>query len=209
MTTEPTAPVELWLGLSSTAWSGVAALATVSAVLVAIGGAVLVLRQISQARDLAEDQARPYLVAVMEESEADRQIIDFVIRNIGQTAAREVTLALDPPYVRSDELPEPHHFMGARFITGSTGVIPPGGELRTFMDTTRDLVQAKNAGKGNVAQPLSLTLTYSDRLGRKIVEEFKLDIWERSGTVRTEVYGLHHIAKSLRAWTKKQGVNNY
>ena len=44
---------DTWLGLSSTAWDGIAAIATVAAFCTAIVGAVLVLSQLKQARDLA------------------------------------------------------------------------------------------------------------------------------------------------------------
>ncbi|TFD32633.1 hypothetical protein E3T40_12395 [Cryobacterium sp. TMT1-19] len=68
---------DTWFGLSSTAWDGIAAMATAAAFAAAVVGALLVLRQLKQARDLAEEQARPYLVAMIEESAADWTLADF------------------------------------------------------------------------------------------------------------------------------------
>lgn len=202
--------VETWLGLSATAWSGVAALATATAVLVALGGAVLVLRQISQARELAEDQARPYLVPILEESGADWKLIDFVVRNVGQTAARNLTMTFVPPYIRANEI-EGYEFMTARFIGNTTPVLVPGGELRTFIDSAADIVRLKKRDKSNslVARPFTLTLRYQDRLGHEIEERFDMDVSLKMGTVRMEVHGIHHLAKSVRAMAKKQGISNF
>lgn len=203
-------PVETWLGLTSTAWAGVAALATAAAVAIALGGAWLVLRQLKQARDLAEDQARPYLVPLFEESEANWTLIDFVVRNVGQTAAREVALTFDPPYVRANEI-EGYEFMSARFIRDTTPVLAPGGEMRTYLDSAKDLARR---GKGperplDTAQPFALTLRYQDRLGNVIEEQFAMDPSSKMGTVRMEVHGLHHIAKSLRAIARERGISNF
>jgi hypothetical protein len=200
--------VETWLGMSSTAWDGIAAIATVAAFGAAAVGAFLVLRQLKQARDLAEEQARPYLVAMIEESAADWTVTDFVVRNIGQTAARDLTIAIDPPYVRAHELGEGNQFMDAAFMSGRTSVLPPGGEVRTYFDSSRQMTAAMKSSSGP-SLPFTTTLCYRDRLGKEITESFEIDPYERLGTIRTDVHGLHHIAKTLRAWTKKQGVNNY
>jgi hypothetical protein len=198
---------DTWLGLPSTAWDGIAAIATVAAFGVAVAGVVLVLRQVRQARDLAEEQARPYLVVVIEESAADWTFTDFVVRNIGQTAARDLRITIDPPYVRVNEF-EGNHFMDAAFFSKRTSVLPPDGEIRTYFDSSRNLTAALVAGD-EATGPFTATLQYRDRLGSEITEAFDIDPYERMGTIRTDVHGLHHIAKSLRAWTSSQGINSY
>jgi hypothetical protein len=199
---------DTWLGLTATAWDGIAAIATVAAFGAAVLGAVLVLRQLNQARDLAEDQARPYLVALIDESGADWTLADFVVRNIGQTAARNLTISIDPPYLRAHELGEGNRFMDAKFISGRTSVLPPGGEVRTYLDSSREM-HARMTSDSVTTQPFTATLRYRDRLEREIIESFEIDPQEGLGTIRTDVHGLHHIAKSLRAWTSHQGVNRY
>jgi hypothetical protein len=203
----PKLVADKWLGLSSVAWDGIAAIATVAAFGAAVLGAFLVLRQLKQARELAEDQARPYLVATIEESAADWTITDFVVRNIGQTAARELTMTIDPPYVRAHELGEGNQFMDAAFIAGRTSVLPPGGELRTYLDSSNQMAKLKK-NPGSTPR-FTATLGYRDRLGKEITESFEIDPYERDGIIRTDVHGLHHIAKSVRAWTKSQGINSY
>ena len=199
---------DTWFGLSSTAWDGIAAMATVAAFGAAFVGALLVLSQLKQVRDLAEEQARPYLVAMIEESAADWTLTDFVVRNIGQTAARDLAIEINPPYVRAHELGEDNRFMDAAFISGRTSVLPPGGEVRTYFDSSHKLGAAMKSNSG-AAQSFAATLRYRDRLGKEITESFEIDPCAGLGTIRTDVHGLHHIAKSLRAWTKSQGVNSY
>ncbi|WP_130177811.1 hypothetical protein [Cryobacterium sp. SO1] len=166
--------VDTWLGLTATAWDGIAAIATVAAFGAAILGAFLVLRQLNQARDLAEDQARPYLVALIEESAADWTLADFVVRNIGQTAARNLTISIDPPYLRAHELGEGNRFMDAKFISGLTSVLPPGGEVRTYLDSSRKM-HARMTSDSAPTRPFTATLRYRDRLKREIIESFEID----------------------------------
>lgn len=55
-----------------------------------------------QARELEKERSQPYVVAYTESSGATPAIIDLVVKNYGQTAARNVRLELDPWPVRSD-----------------------------------------------------------------------------------------------------------
>ncbi|TFD65017.1 hypothetical protein [Cryobacterium sp. Hh38] len=64
-------------------------------------------------------------------------------------------------------------------------------------------------GRSGSVVSFTTTLRYRDRLGKEITESFEINPYERLGTIRTDVHGLHHIAKTLRAWTKSQDVNNY
>jgi hypothetical protein len=99
--------------------------------------------------------------------------------------------------------------MDANFIKGKTSVLAPAAELRTFFDSTADVDSATTAGNTDVSRPFELMLRYEDRLGKVIEEAFTIDMTERMGTLRTEVHGVHHIAKTLRAMAKKQGVTSF
>jgi methylphosphotriester-DNA--protein-cysteine methyltransferase len=58
-------------------------------------------RQIEAAERLAEDEARPYVVAYMESLPRNPQFVDLVVRNFGKTAATFVTVSIDPAPRRS------------------------------------------------------------------------------------------------------------
>jgi hypothetical protein len=199
---EPVGP-ETFLWLSGTAWSAIAAIATAVAVLIAVLAAILAIRQLRLTRELEEEKARPYVIAFIDESQADRQILDFVVRNVGSTAARDLTVTLDPPYVRSSELVG-NEFGRVRFLLEPVSMLPPGGELRNFMDTTRDI-----STSGRTRVPMTVRLEYKDRLGKTQEDSYVIDPFDRMGSVRTEILGLHSIAKTLRAIAKKQGINNF
>ena len=193
-----------FLGLNEVTWVGLTAIAALLTVAVAGVAAYFALRQLRQGRELSEEQARPYLVAFIEENETDGQILDFVIRNIGSTAAREIQAYIDPPYVRAKE-PGAHPFMRAMFFWEETSMLPPGAELRTMLDTKNDLYEVgETAGL-----PFTVKLSYKDRAHNEIAESYTLNPRYASGTLRTEVHGVHHIAKSLRAMAKNQGVSNF
>lgn len=193
-----------FLGLNEVAWVGITAIAALLTAAIAGAAAYFALKQLRQGRELSEEQARPYLVAFIDESEADRQILDFVIRNIGSTAARDIRVQIDPPYVRAKEF-ESHEFMGATFIREATSILPPGAELRTLLDTTSDLFKAGES----VGLPFTVGLSYRDRNDREISEDYILNPRYASGSLRADVHGVHHIAKTLRAMANGQGINSF
>jgi hypothetical protein len=78
-------------GPSAQTWSAVGDLAGATAALgtlaVAIGAVYAAFQQVRQARELREEQARPYVAVFMEPSTRSPRVIDLVIRNFGSTAA--------------------------------------------------------------------------------------------------------------------------
>ncbi|WIE72358.1 hypothetical protein [Curtobacterium sp. MCJR17_020] len=192
-----------FLGLGATAWTAIGALATAGTFLIALAAAWIALRQVKQARELAEEQARPYVVAYIEERPESSKMLSLVLRNIGHTAARKLQVSVDPPFVRAREDVGGHHFMDAVFLQETTDVLAPQAELSNFLDSGPERYATDLPGA------FSVKLRYEDRAGAELTDEYKLDFTAGRGDLRPEIHGLHHIAKTLRAIAKKQGITHF
>jgi hypothetical protein len=94
--------------------------------------------------------------------------------------------------------------MDANIFHAAIPTMPPRFELRLYLDSIPD-------HEKDPSHPArySVTVTYRDRLGKSVVDSYDLDLDTYVGILTLQVHGLHHIAQSLRAWTKKQGIHNY
>ena len=183
--------------MDAAAWSALAAWVTAG---IAGGAAYVGLRQYKAssraaedqanlAQTLAEEEARPYVVAYMEDSPAGPGFVDLVVRNYGKTAARGVRLTISPEPRQSRQGDETREVPTFEVL----GVLAPGQEWRTYWDRTwvRDelglprLHQASLEyadSRGTRLDPVALPLDWGPFIDR--------------GTL--EVYGMHETAKALR-----------
>lgn len=188
--------------MTAEAWSAAAAWATF---LVAVVAAIVGLKQYRAtsrasadqsrlAQALAEEEARPYVVAYMESSAVDVGFIELVVRNYGKTAARDVRMTATPELRRStpngDETEPVEVFQ-------VLGLLAPGQEWRCYWDRTwmREKV--------GLPDEYEVALSYSDSAGTPLRPETLPLSWEpflANGPL--EVYGVHHAAKALRELQK-------
>lgn len=141
-----------------------------------------------QAKDLELERAQPYVVAYSEPSGATPVIIDFVVKNYGGTAARNVRVEIDPWPVRTDGTEN-----GER--VGIPTVIPvlaPGQEWRAMWDNG---LERKNSSHPDRHEGVVRYLGIGEA---ERTSEVVLD-WSIYRTRRwVEVYGAHDAAKALR-----------
>lgn len=141
-----------------------------------------------QAKDLELERAQPYVVAYSEPSGATPVIIDFVVKNYGATAARDVRIEIDPWPVRTDGTPEGER-MG---IPDVIPVLAPGQEWRAMWDSG---IQRKGSGHPDrhVGTVLYKGIDDADRSSELVLDwgVYKTRRW-------VEVYGAHDAAKALR-----------
>src|SRR5690348_13418530 len=84
---------------SADAWAAGAGWTTAA---VAVAAGTIAVRPLAEARRLQIEQAQPYVVAYMESNPSvDQRYIDLVIRNLGTTAAKDVTVTITPLPQRS------------------------------------------------------------------------------------------------------------
>src|SRR5690606_17575341 len=88
--------------MQAEAWNAVGSFTTAGIALVTVVVAGLYARkQVAEMRALREEQAQPYVVAVMEVSSERPGEVDFVIRNYGTTGAHDVRVSATPPLMRA------------------------------------------------------------------------------------------------------------
>jgi hypothetical protein len=187
----------------ATTWSGVSAGAATLTLIIAALAAIIGLRQLKQARDLNEEQSRPYIVIYLQPTEADRSLLNFVIQNIGQTAARNISIKFEPEFSRAMKLPG-HDFMNAKLISEPIPSMPPQFEYRMIFENISDYQKLDNPRSS-----YTVNVRYEDRQGKKLTDSFTLDLEAMRGSITVDTHGLHHIAKTLRAWAKSEGTSSF
>ncbi|WP_069711848.1 DUF4259 domain-containing protein [Curtobacterium sp. ER1/6] len=88
-------------------------------------------------------------------------------------------------------------------FVGRADVLAPQAELSNFLDSGPERYATDLPGA------FSVKLRYEDRAGTELTDEYKLDFTAGRGDLRPEIHGLHHIAKTLRAIAKKQGITHF
>ncbi|MBG6184690.1 hypothetical protein IWX65_002668 [Arthrobacter sp. CAN_A214] len=146
-------------------------------------------------RDLLIEQAQPYVVVTMEQSQVGGgRFIDLVVKNYGTTAAHDVKLSIDPHPERAAH--KDNELKKAK-IPESIHVLAPGQEWRTFWDSVTD---RHNSG---LPTEHTATVTYlginQERLEFTTVLSWKFfesRLW-------FEIRGMHDLAEATRAIDKK------
>jgi hypothetical protein len=187
-----------------TAWTSVGLLLLA---LVAAGVGVWQIKEARearrQARDLADEVAQPYVVAFMEPSSIDPQLVDFVAKNFGSTGAEQVQITVTPG-MQSAELgdAEPRPVRLPEVIP----FLAPGQEWRVFWDS-RESRRGSNLPDSHTA-----SVTFADSRGKQHATEAVLDFAAHDGRTWVNVKSVHHVATSLKGIEKtlssfKEGVS--
>jgi hypothetical protein len=86
-----------------------------------------------EARTAERAAHRAYVIADFDRNPYADFIIEFVVRNSGRSAARDVSFRWDPEPERAVKMDKP--FMAARLFAGIP-TLPPGREIRILFDST-------------------------------------------------------------------------
>lgn len=188
----------LFLGLTSTAWTGMYTLLTAGLLLAAILAGIYAGKQVkisrAQNRDakLAQLEAsRPYIIVAIEPSRASQHLFDLVVRNIGKRPAFNVSVNLEPPPVRANETVG-HEIANIKILTTPIAMIAPGQQLRAFYDSHIERSERDDLPISHQAQ-----LRYFDSAHRSYEEDSVIDIEAMQGALFTKVYTIHDLGKSL------------
>ncbi|QHF24209.1 hypothetical protein GTU73_09425 [Rathayibacter sp. VKM Ac-2804] len=145
------------------------------------------IRQLSAAAKLDRERSQPYVVVSMEAVPGTPGFMDLVIRNYGQTLARNVRFKTDTD-LQSSNHGDPETLMFPQLIP----VLAPGQEFRTFWDVSRDRLHF------NLPRRHDGRVSYEGIGGDKLKTDVVLD-WDvymhQSAIARR---GVHDIAEALR-----------
>lgn len=141
------------------------------------------------ARELREEQARPYVVLSLEQGHRDDpNFVDLVVRNYGATAALNIEVKITPQPVTTIG-------DGSEQALAIPAVIPmlaPGQEWRTLWDTGYD------RGDADLPDRHDASTTYTDSRGQPLSSLSVLDFGVFKPRRYVGLYGVHDIAKTLR-----------
>lgn len=164
--------------------------------------ALVAFFQLRLGQRLRAEQAQPYVVIYAEHNETHPHFIDLIVKNFGATAARNITITIDPPLQRS---------VGGEVedVKGPDQIrtLVPGQEWRTFWDST---IHRKELGMPAL---YTATIEFSDSRERKLGPyTFDLDWGQIMDRGWIETYGMHHLTEAVRETRdllKKRGDHNH
>jgi len=167
---------------SSSAWAALTFLVLVAAALVA-------WRQVSEARRLREDQARPFVII---DFHPWSTMIELKIKNVGATLARDVKFEFDPPLTTThDDTPGRGNLMELNLFKNGIPSLVPGKEITLFFDQF----------PARIGQGLEMTydvrISYTDAKGTPYFEPTVLDLSMYLGTGGITRHGIHDVHKRL------------
>lgn len=181
-----------------TAWTpdDFSAAANLGTFALAAAALVIATRQLRQARDLRQEEAAPYIVLDVLRSVTSSWLFELVVENVGQTAASDVRIVIDPPLTSTLD--------GENFAVGHWSVLTdgvrtmaPGRRLTTLFDSGHQRHAA------DLPRRYEATVTYADSRGRpQDPQSFTLDLEPLYGAMYTEERGVHHLVKEVEKLRK-------
>lgn len=148
--------------MSPEEWAATGAIATL---VVAVSAALYARGAVREARNLREEQARPYVAVYLEL--AGQSTLDLVVKNFGATTARDVTLESDKPLKR--------YWSGAEeedlLTFESMPVLVPGQDWRTLFDAAGERADANNQ------DVYTIKVRSKDSRGRRLPDEVYVLDW--------------------------------
>ena len=191
-----------FLWLNQTGWSAISAIASAATFFGGLVAVLVAFKQIQSARQLHGDQVRPYIIVDIEPNPASWMLHDLIIRNIGQTAAVDCRIQLDPKPKRASDT-EKDTLGDAKVLNEPIAMLAPGREIRLFFDSMIERMRT------NLPMLYAATVSYqSHATGEQWTETYTLDVATLKGTENIDIYSIHHAAKALREIQKDLRKSN-
>jgi hypothetical protein len=143
-----------------------------------------------QARSLANEVAQPYVMTFAESDSARPQYIEFVIKNFGQTAAYDVTIAVDPE-LRSSTYRDHADYAAYEVLAlpARIPVLAPSQEWRTFWDDATERADA-------FPDRHNVVIYYTDSYGTQLKTTAILDFSVFEGRTWLDRRTIHDMAEA-------------
>lgn len=183
----PSVEIASFLGLPADDW---AALATWSAVIVAVSGGLIAFRQLRHTQELRYEQAQPYVVVYLATTRNESMIFDLAIKNFGATAATNIEVQITPPPIRAIDKEDPN--APGLIVPDEIPTLVPGQEWRTIWDS------GMARYKSDLPRRYEATVAFSDSRGKRHDYTYVIDWGTLFDTEIVTSYGIHDAAKALR-----------
>lgn len=178
--------------------------------LIAIAAAVPAYRAVRESKRLREAQARPFVVVTLEPSVASRHFLDLVVRNHGNTVARDVKFSFDKP-LQSTNDNYGYPIANVKFLRDGIATLAPGAEYRVMFDSIPERHSANSRG-AKLPDSYTVTVKYNNRNGDALPpEEYVLDsALSRSAPYAAE-FKVHNLVEEMvklretfQEWAKQE-----
>jgi hypothetical protein len=184
--------------------TAIAASAQAIAVLLAVVFAGFQIREVRRTRDGAAADARaaldattrPYVLVEFDLLRV-RSVLHIIISNVGQSAARNISISIDPPLTASLDNAE-RRAADLPVFNNPIPVLPPGGEIPVLFDSTI----ARNGG--DYPDRYEVSLRYEGPLGT-YEESTILDLGVWSDLHYIDRKELHDLAESVEKISETLG----
>lgn len=194
--------IQYWMAGMGAITDWMTAIGTDGTGLIAIGAAIPAYRAVKESRRLREDQARPFVVVSLEPSGVTRKFLDLVVRNHGNTVARDVKFSFDKP-LRSTNDEFGYPIAKVKFLQDGITIFAPRAEYRVMFDSIPARHQANTRG-ADLPDSYAVTVQYKNRNGDALpAEEYILDSALSRGAPYAQEYNLHDLVNEMKELRKE------
>jgi hypothetical protein len=170
-------------------WTDVAQVGLVAAqLIVLIAAAIFARRQVNEARELREEQNRPFVVVDFECEQG--YMMYLVVMNMGTSLARDVRIEIDPPLDSAIDI----EVGKLKMLNEGIATLAPGKKLRTFFDMSF----RRNEDRPDLPMNYVARVRYTDeKRKRSFNETLNLDMDQYMHMHTVTRHGLHDIHGQL------------
>jgi hypothetical protein len=182
------------------AWTDVAGVVLLAGQLaVLVLAALFARRQVNEARNLREQQSRPFIVIDVDFVRSSQLFLH--VKNLGTSLARDVKIRIDPPLKSAIDIPVEKFKM----LQDGISTLAPGKELRTFFDI------GFRRNESDLPLVYSAEVRYTDETGKRPFQE-RMDIdleqyMHLHYVDRQDLHDVHARLKEIRDVFKGWGWN--
>jgi hypothetical protein len=166
----------------------VVALGAIGQLVVLVVAALYARAQVREARELREDQARPFVVLDFEMGHPP--LMYLVVANLGRTIARNVRFEVDPPFESSRDASNPVPLAKLKLFTEGIPSLVPGKRIVFLFDLL-------NHRPKELPNSYRVTLRYEGERGPLPPDVQRLDLDLYRPLVPVQLYTVHHVAQQL------------
>lgn len=178
-----------WLSWTAQEWQ---AFGTVGTFIVALSAALAAFWQVDEARKLRREQSQPNVVVYFELSRGSTMHLDLVVRNLGQTVARDVRIDFTPEL--ESTLDDSRTERGsAPFLKEGIPTLPPNMEYRMLFEDG-----PARFSRDDLPKRYRALVTFSAHYSKPKPEAYILDLSTFYGYDWITTYGEHDSAKALK-----------
>jgi hypothetical protein len=185
-------------------WTDIAQVALVGGqLLVLIAAAIFAWRQVKEARELREEQNRPFVVVDFDVE--DGYMVYLEVVNMGTSLARDVRIEIDPPLESAIDI----EIGKLKMLNEGIATLAPGKKYRAFFDMSF----RRNEDRPDLPMNHTARVRYWDEKRKRSFDEtldLDLDQYMHINTVTRhglhDIYGqLEKIRKIFEKWTSGTG----